>query len=103
MQPLKLAFSLQRPIWSSLKGPGSLSDDDDSIFIGPSKNQSGKKPVLLAESDSDDSGQIVSAESGPNQKPELPPKAQCKMTSEPPKFCCQQAYNLEVCESISLA
>ena len=43
VQPLKLAFSLQRLTWSSPKGPGSLFDDDDNISMRPHTNQSGGK------------------------------------------------------------
>jgi hypothetical protein len=107
-QPLKLAFSLQRPTWSSPKGPGSLFDDDDNISMRPHTNQSGGKhhqstsQALLAESDSDDGGQI-SAGSGPNLMPESPTRGRRKMASEPPKSHRQKAYDFEVCEYISLA
>jgi hypothetical protein len=104
---LILAFSVQRPTWSSPKGPGSLFDDNDNVSIKPRKSQSGNS-ALLAESDmmDDDDGGQVSARSRPNQTviqtPESPPKGQRKMTSEPPKSRRQQAYDSEVCEYISL-
>lgn len=88
-QPLKLAFSLQHAAWSSPKGPGPMSDDDDNISTGPRKSQPGGKnrqptSALLAESDSDDSGK-VSTGSGPNQMPESPTQGLRRMASVPPK------------------
>jgi len=104
VQPLKLVFPLQRPTWSSPKGPGSLSDDDDNVSIAPRKSQSGGKhhrptsSALLAESesDSDNTGQI-SARSGPHQMmPESPSQGKRRIRSEPLKSHRQKAYDSEV-------
>jgi hypothetical protein len=99
---LKLAFFVQRPTWSSPKGPGLLFDDDDNISITPRKNKSGTS-ALLAKSDTtdDDEGGQISAGSEPNQMPEFPPQGQRKMTSEPPKSHLQKVYDYEVCECVS--
>jgi hypothetical protein len=104
VQPLKLAFFLQRPTWSSPKGPGSLFDDGDNVPIElPRKNQSGGKyrSALFAESDSDD--RQKSAGSEPNQAPGSPSEGQHETTPKPPKSRRQKAYDSEVCERISLA
>jgi hypothetical protein len=103
-----LTFSLQRPTWSSPKGPKSMFDDDDNITIRPCTTQSGGKQhqdvSLSAESDSDDSGQL-SAGSGPNRMPESPLQGQRKKTSKPlpVKSHRQKAYDFEVRKYTPLA
>jgi hypothetical protein len=103
VQPLKLAFSLQRPTWSSPKGPGSLFNDDDNISIEPHKNQSGQKnySALFAESDSDN--EQIPTGSGPNQAHGSPPEGQHEITPKPAKSRRQKAYDFKVCKRISLA
>ena len=108
VQPLD---PLQRPSWSSPKGPEPLPDDkDDFISFRPSReNQSGGKhhratSALFTVSESDsDNGEQVSAGSRPNQVPGSPPQSRPITKSPPPKSRRQDAYDLEVGERVSLA